>query len=128
MPHLLLIAIGGALGAVARHLVTQGALRVIGPEYPWGTLAVNVAGCLALGVLVGWLAFAGRTDATELRFALGVGFLGAFTTMSAFSLDVVLFLERKAYVSAAAYGLGTLAICVIAVFIGLIIARKVIAP
>jgi len=128
MPHLLLIALGGALGAVARHLVNQGALRFIGPDYPWGTLAVNIAGSLALGVLVGWLAFAGRSDATELRFALGVGFLGAFTTMSAFSLDVVLFIERKAYVSAAAYGLGTLALCVAAVFVGLILARKVIAP
>ena len=128
MPHLLLIALGGALGAVARHLVNQGALRVIGPEYPWGTLIVNTAGSLAIGLLVGWLAFAGRSDATELRFALGVGFLGAFTTMSAFSLDVVLFIERKAYVSAAAYGLGTLALSVAAVFAGLLIARKLIAP
>lgn len=128
MNHLLLIALGGALGAVARHLVNQGALRVIGPEYPWGTLMVNVAGSLAIGVLVGWLAFAGRSDATELRFALGVGFLGAFTTMSAFSLDVVLFIERKAYVSAAVYGLGTLALSVVAVFAGLMLARKLIAP
>jgi len=128
MPHLLLIALGGALGAVARHLVNQGALRFIGPEYPWGTLAVNIAGSLAIGVLVGWLAFAGRSDATELRFALGVGFLGAFTTMSAFSLDVVLFIERKAYVSAAVYGFGTLALSVAAVFVGLLIARKLIAP
>ncbi|MGX6648079.1 fluoride efflux transporter CrcB [Maricaulaceae bacterium MS644] len=128
MQHLILIALGGALGAVSRHLVNQGALRVLGPELPWGTLMVNVAGSLAIGVLVGWLAFAGRSDATELRFALGVGFLGAFTTMSAFSLDVVLFIERKAYVSAAAYGLGTLTLSVLAVFVGLIIARKVIAP
>jgi len=128
MNHLLLIAAGGALGAVSRHLVNQAGLRVLGPELPWGTLIVNIAGSLAIGVLVGWLAFAGRSDATELRFALGVGFLGAFTTMSAFSLDVVLFIERKAYVSAAAYGLGTLTLSVIAVFVGLIIARKVIAP
>ncbi|MGJ3231548.1 MAG: fluoride efflux transporter CrcB [Oceanicaulis sp.] len=128
MPHLLLIALGGALGAVARHLVNQGALRVLGPELPWGTLIVNVAGSLAIGVLVGWLAFAGRSDATELRFALGVGFLGAFTTMSAFSLDVVLFIERKAYVSAALYSLGTLCLSVAAVFAGLMLARKLIAP
>jgi CrcB protein len=128
MNHLLLIAAGGALGAVSRHLVNQAGLRVLGPELPWGTLIVNIAGSLAIGVLVGWLAFAGRSDATELRFALGVGFLGAFTTMSAFSLDVVLFIERKAYVSAAAYGLGTLTLSVLAVFVGLIIARKVIAP
>lgn len=128
MPHLLLIALGGALGAVSRHLVNQGALRFIGPDFPAGTLIVNVVGSLAIGMLVGWLALAGRSDATELRFALGVGFLGAFTTMSAFSLDVVLFIERKAYVSAAAYGLGTLALSVVAVFAGLLIARKLIAP
>lgn len=128
MNHLILIALGGALGAVARHLVNQGALRVIGPDYPWGTLIVNVAGSLLIGVLVGWLAFAGRSDATELRFALGVGFLGAFTTMSAFSLDVVLFIERKAYVSAAGYALGTVCLSVFAVFVGLMLARKLIAP
>ncbi|XBQ15243.1 MAG: fluoride efflux transporter CrcB [Oceanicaulis sp.] len=124
MQHLLFIGLGGALGAVARHLVNQGALRLIGPDYPWGTLIVNVAGSLAIGLLVGWLALSGRSDATELRFALGVGFLGAFTTMSAFSLDVVLFLERKAYLIALGYAAGTVALSVAAVIAGLLIARR----
>jgi CrcB protein len=128
MNHLFLIAFGGALGAVSRHLVNQAGLRVLGPDLPYGTFAVNVAGSLLIGVLVGWLAFAGRGDATELRFALGVGFLGAFTTMSAFALDVVIFIERKAYLTAGAYAGLTVGVSVLAVFAGLVIARKVLGP
>ena len=126
MQHLLLIAIGGALGAVSRHLVNQAGLRLLGPELPYGTLIVNVTGSLLIGVLVGWLAFAGRADATELRFALGVGFLGAFTTMSAYALDVVIFIERKAYLTAFSYAAGTVVISVIAVAAGMVIARRVL--
>lgn len=128
MQHLLLIAVGGAAGAVSRHLVNQAGLRVLGPEFPYGTLAVNLIGSLLIGVLVGWLAFAGRADATELRYALGVGFLGAFTTMSAFSLDVVLMIERKAYVEAGFYATGTVVCAVIAVIAGMMLARKVFMP
>jgi len=126
MNHLLLVAIGGALGAVARHLVNQAGLRVLGPELPYGTFIVNVGGSLLIGVLVGWLAFAGRADATELRFALGVGFLGAFTTMSAFALDVVIFIERKAYLTAFSFAALTVVLSVLAVFAGLVIARRLL--
>ncbi len=126
MNHLLLIALGGALGAVSRHLVNQAGLRVLGPELPYGTFIVNVGGSLLIGVLVGWLAFAGRPDATELRFALGVGFLGAFTTMSAYALDVVIFIERKAYLTAFSYAAGTVVLSVLAVFVGMLIARRVL--
>lgn len=125
MQHVLLIALGGALGAVSRHYVNQAGLRLIGPELPYGTFAVNAIGCLLMGLLVGWLALAGRPDATEIRFALGVGFLGAFTTMSAFSLDLVVMVERKTYWLAAGYAFATLAISVGAVMVGLMIARKV---
>lgn len=126
MNHLLLIALGGALGAVSRHLVNQAGLRVLGPELPYGTFIVNVTGSLLIGVLVGWLAFAGRGDATELRFALGVGFLGAFTTMSAYALDVVIFIERKAYLTAVSYAAGTVMLSVLAVFAGMLVARRVL--
>lgn len=125
MTHLFLIALGGAAGAVSRHLVNQAGLRVLGPDFPYGTLTVNVVGSLAIGLLVGWLASAGRADATELRFALGVGFLGAFTTMSAFALDIVLMFERKQYVSSLLYATGTVMVSVIAVMVGLIVMRKV---
>jgi len=125
MTHLFLIAAGGALGAVSRHLVNQAGLRLLGPEFPWGTLAVNVAGSLAVGLLVGWLSLAGRPDATEIRFAFGVGFLGAFTTMSAFALDVVVMAERKMAALALAYAAGTVGLSVLAVLAGLMIARQV---
>ncbi|WP_270375278.1 fluoride efflux transporter CrcB [Marinicauda sp. Alg238-R41] len=124
MNHLLFIALGGALGAVSRHLVNQAGLRWLGPEFPYGTFLVNVAGSLMIGLLVGWLAQAGRPDATEIRFALGVGFLGAFTTMSAFALDVVVMAERKMLGLALAYASGTVVLSVLAVFAGLLIARR----
>lgn len=125
MQHLFLIAAGGALGAVSRHAVNQACLRYIGPEYPWGILAVNVAGSFALGLLVGWLALAGRPDATEMRMALGVGFLGAFTTMSAFALDIVLMLERRELLTALVYGGGTVMASILAVMAGLFLMRAV---
>jgi len=128
MNHILLIAFGGALGAVSRHLVNQAALRLLGPEFPYGTLAANVIGSLAVGLLVGWLSLAGRPDATEIRFAFGVGFLGAFTTMSAFALDVVIMAERKMAVMALAYAVGTVALSVLAVLAGLLIARQIFSP
>lgn len=124
MNHLLFIAAGGALGAVSRHLVNQAGLRWLGPEFPYGTFLVNVGGSLMIGLLVGWLAQAGRPDATEIRFALGVGFLGAFTTMSAFALDVVVMAERKMLALALAYASGTVVLSVLAVFAGLLIARR----
>ena len=126
MQHLLLIAAGGALGAVSRHLVNQAGLRLIGPELPYGTFAVNVAGSLMIGLLVGWLALAGRPDANEIRYAFGIGFLGAFTTMSAYALDVAIFVERKAYIIAAAYAASTGAVSVFAVFAGMALARRLV--
>lgn len=125
MNHLFLIAAGGALGALARHGLNQASLRWIGPEFPWGILAVNVLGSFAIGLLVGWLALAGRPDATEIRFAVGIGFLGAFTTMSAFALDIVLMIERREFLTALIYGGGTVMISVLAVFAGLFLMRAV---
>ena len=124
MNHLLLIAAGGALGAVSRHLVNQAGLRWLGPEFPYGTFLVNIGGSLMIGLLVGWLAQVGRPDATEIRFALGIGFLGAFATMSAFALDVVVMAERKMLTLALAYAGGTVVLSVLAVFAGLLISRR----
>lgn len=125
MNHLFLIALGGAAGAVSRHWVNQAGMRFLGPEFPYGTLAVNVLGSLAIGLLVGWLASAGRADATELRYALGVGFLGAFTTMSAYALDIMVMIERKQYLTGFTYAAGTVLVSVAAVFAGFFLMRKV---
>lgn len=131
MNHLLLIAAGGAGGAVSRHLVGQAALRWLGPQMPlglpWGTLAVNVVGGLAMGLLVGWLALAGRGEADQyIRLAGAVGFLGGFTTFSAYSLELAMMIERKAYALAFGYAAGSVLLALGAVFAGLIIMRKVL--
>ncbi|MFS2318038.1 fluoride efflux transporter CrcB [Maricaulis sp. D1M11] len=125
MQTLLLIGAGGALGAISRHLVGQLALRLVGPGLPWGTLAVNLVGSLAMGVLIGALAAWGKTDTHWLRHAAGIGFLGGFTTFSAFSLELVVMLERKAWGMALAYMSVSVVLSAGAVMAGLMIMRKV---
>ncbi|PIW31174.1 MAG: fluoride efflux transporter CrcB [Rhodobacterales bacterium CG15_BIG_FIL_POST_REV_8_21_14_020_59_13] len=127
MNNILLIAAGGALGAVSRHLTGQFFLRTIGPDWPYGTFAVNVLGGLIMGGFIGWLAQAGRADANELRAFFAVGALGGFTTFSAFSLDVVLMIERRAYGDAIGYVAASVILSILALFVGLMIARRIFA-
>jgi CrcB protein len=120
---LLLVALGGAVGSSMRHLVSLGALRALGPNWPWGTMAVNVAGSLAMGALVTWLAL--RVDGgRDLRLLLGVGMLGGFTTFSAFSLETALMVERREWAAAGLYSVLSVTLCVAAVFAGMMIARR----
>ncbi|MBC7312279.1 MAG: fluoride efflux transporter CrcB [Rhizobium sp.] len=102
MNHILLVAFGGALGSVCRYLVGIGALRLMGPSFPWGTLTVNVAGSFAIGVLAE-LIVARFGASAELRLLLITGFLGGFTTFSAFALDAVTLFERGASLAATIY-------------------------
>lgn len=106
---LLLIAIGGACGAMSRYGVGQ-AMRRFGVEFPWGTLCVNLVGSFLIGLLAG-VQF-GLSDSPRIRLlmALGItGFLGAFTTFSAFSLESVSLIRREQFVLA---GANVLANCV----------------
>ncbi len=84
---ILFVAFGGAVGAVSRLTVTQLLGQWFGRGYPWGTLAVNVLGSFIIGFLVGLWSQAEQGPSSALRAAIIVGFLGAFTTMSSFSLD-----------------------------------------
>jgi CrcB protein len=90
MNQILLVAAGGAVGAVARYGVSLAAARAFGAAFPWGTLLVNVIGCLLMGLLI---AKAGENDT---RLLLGVGVLGGFTTFSAFSLETVRLMQSQA--------------------------------
>ncbi len=121
MPSLLLVMLGGALGAGARHLAGRGALALLGPAFPWGTLGVNLLGGLLMGVLAGTLARNGANEAW--RLLLGVGVLGGFTTFSAFSLDTVTMVERGATGMAASYVLASVIGSVAALYAGLGLAR-----
>lgn len=123
MNGLIYVALGGAIGASCRYLLGGVAFRVMGPGFPWGTLAANVIGGLLMGLLVGWLAF--RVSGGEnLRLFLAVGVLGGFTTFSSFSLEALRMIETKAYGLAAGYISASVVLSVLAVFIGLMIARK----
>lgn len=119
------IAAGGAVGALARYGVMVLAAQLWGAAFPWGTLTVNVVGSFILGVLIE--AFALVWSAGEgVRAFLVVGMLGAFTTFSTFSLDVVTLYERGAMAAAAAYVLASVILSVLAVFAGLALARAVL--
>lgn len=123
MPPLLLVMAGGALGSAARYLTGRIALSALGPNLPYGTLAVNLIGGLLMGLLAGSLARIGGTE--SWRLFLGIGVLGGFTTFSSFSLDVVTLIERGAAATAALYVFVSVAGAIAALFAGLIIARGV---
>lgn len=123
----LLVAVGGAAGAVARYALSLQALRWLGAGWPYGTLAANALGGLLMGLLAGGLAQRSGGDADRWRLLLGVGVLGGFTTFSAFSLEVVQMTDRRAWGEAAAYALGSVALSVGAVFVGLLLIRRLLA-
>jgi CrcB protein len=101
MPGILLVMIGGAVGAALRWETSRLALRRLGPGFPWGTLAVNLIGALLMGVLAARMIEAGTHR--PLWLLLAVGLLGGFTTFSAFSLELFLMLQRGEATSAAGY-------------------------
>jgi fluoride exporter len=122
MNHVFLVAVGGALGAAMRYLSGMAALRLLGPNFPWNTIFVNVSGSLAMGLLVAWLARRSAGD-DLLRVFLATGVLGGFTTFSAFSLDVAILYERGDLGLAFAYVLGSVTLSVAALFAGLWLMR-----
>lgn len=118
---ILLVALGGAAGSVARFLVVHGAGRLV-QGWPLGTLAVNVAGSFVIGVLYVLL-----TQRAHMAPLLVAGFLGGFTTFSAFSLDTLKLWETGAAVQAAVYVAASVLLSLAAVASGAALARS-IAP
>lgn len=117
VPNLLLVMLGGAIGAGARFIVGQLAA---GRAFPSGTLIINLSGGLLMGLLAGTLSRQGALEGPIWLF-LGVGVLGGFTTFSAFSLDAVTLIARGAYGPALAYVaasvLGSLALFAAGLFL-----------
>lgn len=121
-----LVAAGGAVGALARYQLGLMVTFIVGKEvasaFPWATLIVNLTGCLAMGLLFGWLVRQGGTN-EGLRLLLGVGILGGFTTFSTFSLEMLLLVERGTIGYAATYAAVSVLAGLAALFIGLVIMR-----
>ena len=109
MPNLLLVMIGGALGAGLRYAVGLAAAARLSSSFPWGTFIVNLAGSLCAGLLLGFLLDRG-SGGDPWRLFIGVGLLGGFTTFSAFSAETAYMLQRgelgvaALYVSASVLG------------------------
>lgn len=122
MPPLLLVMLGGAIGAGFRFQIGHLLLRLAGPGFPWGTWVVNLLGGLLMGVLAGTLA---RTAANgePLRLFFGVGILGGFTTFSAFSLEAFNMLSRGQGLLALSYAVSSVAGSILMLFFGLMLTR-----
>jgi len=117
------VFVGGGIGAALRHLVNLGAARLFGVAFPWGTLAVNIAGSLIMGLLAAWFATRYAGPDHHLRLFLATGILGGFTTFSAFSLDTVVLWERGAHAAAAGYVGASVVLSIGALVAGLALGR-----
>jgi CrcB protein len=125
LTQVLLVFLGGGIGAALRHGVNIGSARMFGTAFPWHTLIVNVVGSLIMGLLTAWFAF--RTDwwtTQHARLFLTTGILGGFTTFSTFSLDTALLWERGATFGAAAYVILSLILSVGALFVAMWLVRS----
>jgi fluoride exporter len=123
--NVLLVAVGGACGSVLRYLVALAGTRWLGPDWPSGTVFVNVSGSLLMGVAVEMITrrFGGSG---ELRLLLTTGFLGGYTTFSSFSLDAAVLWERGDTLASLVYVLGSVGLGLVALFAGLALARHML--
>jgi CrcB protein len=121
--QLIAIAVGGAAGALLRFWVSTGVYGWLGRGFPWGTLAVNLLGSLAIGVL--YVLFMERMNVTpELRAGLLIGLLGAFTTFSTFSLETLNLIQGAELLKAGLNILLSVSACVLATWLGVLMARS----
>ena len=120
------VALGGAIGALLRYQTGRWMTWWLGPNtvtaFPWATLTVNVLGSLAMGLLAGFLARHGQ-GGEQWRLFLGVGVLGGFTTFSAFSLEMMILIERGQAAQGLIYALVSVLAGLTALYLGLILMR-----
>ena len=118
----LAVACGGAIGAMSRYWVYNAFLKASESKFPWATLTVNIAGSFLIGIA--FVLITERSEVEpEMRGLVTVGFLGAFTTFSTFSMDTIGLLEQGQISSAITYVLSSALVCIIAAGLGLMFSR-----
>ncbi len=117
------VFLGGGIGSALRYGVGRAALAWIGPNFPAGTMAVNIIGCFAMGVLAEWLALHDTGMSQGAKLFLTTGILGGFTTFSAFALDTVALWQRGNSTVAIAYTLGSLVLSIGGLLAGMALLR-----
>jgi CrcB protein len=124
----LYVAAGGGIGAWLRFVTGRVAVALLGPSgadaFPWSTLFCNVAGSLAMGALIGWLARHGAASNEAARLFLAVGLLGGFTTFSSFSMEMVLLAQRGQPGLAGVYAALSLGAGIAGLLLGLSLMRQ----
>lgn len=119
----LLVAVGGAIGSMARYGSGIVVARMWHSSFPLGTMLINIAGSLLMGLFIGFLARSTPAWQGDARLFVAVGVLGGFTTFSSFSLDAIAMMERGEWASAATYVIGSVLAGLAALFVGLLIFR-----
>lgn len=123
MIQTLSIATGGALGAVARYWMSNGVHALLGRDFPYGTLLVNVLGSLLMGVMF-VLLNERMAVPVQWRASILIGLLGAFTTFSTFSMETLNLIETGEPVKAGANVLASVLLCLVACWAGVVFARE----
>ena len=122
LKQLIMIAAGGAVGSVMRFALSTGVHRVAGRDFPYGTLSVNVFGSLLMGIL--YIVLIERASVgAEWRALLLIGFLGAFTTFSTFSIETLNLLENGELFKAGTNVFLSVFLCVLAAWSGVMVGR-----
>jgi len=124
MREVVIIALSGALGSISRYLVSGWAYRLFGEQFPYGTIVVNIIGCFALGMTMEMSLVTDLLPRT-LRFAVTIGFLGAFTTFSTFGYETHQYMENGAWWLAFLNVAGNVVFGIVAVWAGLAMGRSI---
>ncbi len=122
MTRVVLVALGGAIGSVARYGVGALAAQLLGPAFPWGTLFVNLSGSFLIA-LVMHVALAGTAISLELRIFLTTGLVGGFTTYSSFNYETLALIDQRSYGLAGLNLSATVVGCLLAGVLGLAAGR-----
>ena len=125
MKVLLAVAVGGAIGAIARFQLSQSFIKSFSGDFIYNILVANIVGCFLMGVCYEFMNLKMNVG-VEWRAFFMVGVLGAFTTFSSFALDVFILVERGSYLNASMYILSSVVFSIVGLFVGIYIMRTII--